>query len=58
MNFRILKKIGKEPGFFSEPRSNLKSPVALDCTSESSQQESHFKLPLRGRDRKRQIMKG
>jgi len=53
MNFRILKKIGKEPGFFSEPRSNLESLVALDCTSESPQQESHFKLPLRGRDRER-----
>ena len=53
MNFRILRKIGEEPGFFSEPRSKLKSLVAFDCTSESPQQESHFKLPLRGRDRER-----
>lgn len=35
MNFRILKKIGEEPGFFSEPRSNLNSLVALDCASGS-----------------------
>lgn len=52
MNFRILK-IGEEPGFFSEPRSNLNSLVALDCASGSPQQESHFNLPLRGRDRER-----